>query len=179
MVRKTQRSLAERPKNGNNNRLKAFMDANGLQTSVELAQVFRVTQDTTSRWIKNADTKKLEETMQGPALILFELMEDGLQTTELLNMREMAAVSARPEDFEDLLSEEKWKAILGARSRAGVRIETPDGYFILVHSRWLKKRISKLESLSADGEQKARQRRARILINRYNDVLTELGKLPR
>lgn len=179
MAQQTVPISEKRPQDGNSNRLKTFMERNGLQTSGELAQVFRVTQDTTSRWIKNADSKPLEETMQGPALILFELMENGLQTKELLAMREMAAVQQNPAGVEDINVEARWKVSLSNRARLGVRIENEEGFFIVVHSRWLKDRMAALETIAAQAQQKARQRRALSLKSRYSDALQELADLPR
>lgn len=169
----------QQPATGSENRLKSFMELHRIQTSGEMAQVFRVTQDTTSRWIKNADSKPLEETMQGPALILFELMENGLQTKELIAVKAMAAVAACPSGIEDLNMEEKWTVTLSNRARLGVRIENLEGYFIVVHSRWLKERMAALNVITVEDKQKARQKRAQSLFARYEGALSGLAELPR
>ena len=91
----------------------------------------------------------------------------------------MAAFQKNPAGIEDLNAEEKWKVTLGNRSRLGVRIENKEGFFIIVHSGWLKDRISALGLIAEQTQQKARQKRALVLSSRYEDALQGLAELPR
>ena len=159
-------------------RLTAFMARHGLQTSNDLAQAFRVTQPTSARWLKGAQGKPLEEVLQGPTLVLFELMEGGLETRDLSIAKRLAAVHARPGDFEVIEGEERWTIDVPTRSKVGGKIIVPSGHFIMVHSRWFKERIAKLRTLKSVRDD-LHEKRMRMLVTRYQDAHDRMVALPR
>lgn len=159
-------------------RLTAFMARHGLQTSNDLAQAFRVTQPTSARWLKGAQGKPLNEVLQGPTLVLFELMEDGLVTRDLSIAKRLAAVHARPGDFGTIEGEERWTIDVPTRSKVGGRIIVPSGHFIIVHSRWFKDRAAKLMGLESTGDD-LHEKRIRMLVTRYLEAHTKMVALPR
>ena len=172
------RASSTRARTNGRERLTTFMQQHGLQTTVDLAQVFRVAQSTASRWMKDAAEKPLEDVLPGPAMILMELMEAGLTTSDLDAMRKLAAVHARPDELDDIAVEQSWTVEVPTRSRFGAKVSTPTGHHIIVHSGWIKDRMVKLEAILLSGDAGTR-RRAKTLLARYQDVLQKMAELPR
>lgn len=164
---------------GEEDRLTAFMAKHGLQTTTDLAQVFRVGQSTCARWIRVAqqlDSKaSLEDVLQGPAFILFELMEKGLMTEDLLAMKTIVAARSNPYTITDLKWELSWSLTIPDYARQGLKITTKQGHFITVHSGWLKQRILRLTT-DRDNQQAAN---VQTLLKRYRSAQTKMAALPR
>lgn len=163
---------------GDQDRLTAFMEKHGLQTTTDLGQVFRVGQSTCARWIrvshKLESDASLEDVLQGPAFILFELMEKGLVTEDLLAMKTIAAARSDP-DITDLKWELSWSLTVPEYARQGLKITTKQGHFITVHSGWIKQRIARLASKNYD-QQSAN---VETLLKRYRSAQTKMAALPR
>jgi hypothetical protein len=155
------------------------MSRNGLQTSHELAQVFRVNQTTAARWMREAQVRPLDEVLPGPAMILFDLMAGGLETPDLAATRRIAAVHARPGEFGLIEDEAKWRRELSTSARGGMTLRLPTGHSFVVHSGWLRERIERLDRLVAEAEDHAVRQKASTLAGRYRDDLARLGQLPR
>lgn len=165
---------------GEQDRLTAFMTKHGLQTTTDLGQVFRVGQSTCARWIRVAQQlgskASLEDVLQGPAFILFELMEKGLMTEDLLAMKTIVATRSNPDAITDLKWESSWSLTIPDYARQGLKITTKQGHFITVHSGWLKQRIHRLE---ADRDEQQVATDVQTLLKRYRSAQTKMAALPR
>lgn len=153
-------------------RIQKFMRSFGLENSHDLAQAFRVSQTTAARWMKDAETKPVEDVMPGPAFILLGLMENGVETEDLRRTQALAALREHPSDQGPVAGEDKWQIEIPRFSRHGVKIVTGTGHYIVAHSGWFKERIKKL----AAGQDDAL---ARKLMQRYTDAINKLAGLPR
>lgn len=164
---------------GDPDRLTAFMTKHGLQTTTDLAQVFRVGQSTCARWIRVAQQLEgedsLEDVLQGPAFILFELMEKGLMTEDLLAMKTIVEARSNPDAITDLKWEMSWSLTVPDYARQGLKITTKQGHFITVHSGWIKQRIARL-AMNDDELQSAT---IQTLLKRYRSAQTKMAALPR
>ena len=156
----------------------AFMERHGLQTTNDLAQVFRVWQSTASRWLKESKKKPLSDVMPGPALILLELMEQGVETPDLTAARSMAAIHAQPQAIDEIPRETDYRIEIPEKARYGARLVAPTGHFIVVHSRWFKDRSARLAKL-AEAAKGARRARLSALVQRYQDAVEDMAALPR
>jgi hypothetical protein len=160
------------------------MEAHGLETSNELAQVFRTSQTTASRWMRLArklgPRESLETVLKGPANILFELMENGLETSDLRAMKALVQVRRDPKALDDLEWEKNWKVAIDpqGRQRQGASIVTKDGHEITVYSVWFRDRIAGLEKIEAEDDS-SRRETAGKLVKRYRSALAKLAELPR
>ena len=127
-------------------RLARLAQSHGLNTSSDLAQVFRVTNSTAGRWKDQARSRPLEEVMPGPAMILLELYEQGVETRDLQDVREAAKVRNGPDNLFLQPDEECW-SISSTEGRKAVTITLPNGRTIDAFPRWIKTRIRHLEDL--------------------------------
>lgn len=159
-------------------RLADFMTKHGLCTTTDMAQVFRVGQSTVSRWVGQAKEKPLEDVLPGPAMILLELFESGIETPDLITMREMAELREHPTSERPIAAEMRWSVNIPTNARYGAKIVSDTGHYVVVHSRWFTERITKLKKQAAEAETPDR-RRAQRLIERYEMARDELTSLPR
>jgi hypothetical protein len=160
------------------NRLVRFMTRHGLQTTNDLAQVFRVYQTTASRWLKLAANEPVEHVLPGPALILLELMEQGVETSDLAAMRRLAELHSAPDALDEADGEAGWRIEVSSRQRQGARLVTPGGHHIVVHPGWFRDRSRHLERL-AGSARGARRARLRDIARRYEAAIEDLAGLPR
>lgn len=159
-------------------RLEGFMSKNGLFTTTDLAQVFRVGQSTISRWIGQAKKDILENVLPGPAMILFELIEDGFETPDLIRMRSLAAIRENPKTDFPTDTELQWTIEIPTNARYGAKIVSETGHYITVHSRWFSERLSKLEG-SVDDLPPNKKRDVQRLVEKYGQARDDLTSLPR
>lgn len=155
------------------------MDRHGLQTTADLAQVFRVGQTASARWLrasqKLSDTDSLEDVLQGPAFILFELMEKGVETEDLAAMKTIVLARSNPDEISDLKWEASWSLSIPEYARQGMKITTKSGHHITVHSGWIKSRIASLEKVADEQSSTA----VKTLLKRYRTAQTKMAELPR
>lgn len=155
-------------------RLRIFMRRCGFHNSHDVAQAFRVSQTTAARWIKDAADGSVEDAMPGPAVILLELMESGIETPDLKMAQFLASLRERPQDHPVIEGEEHWRIETSRSARHGAKIVTNAGHYIVVHSIWFRERIRRLSS-----EAGRKGKVARELVERYTAAISKLAELPR
>jgi|JRYH01.1.fsa_nt_gb hypothetical protein len=152
-------------------RLSRLAERHALNPSSDLAQIFRVTRSTIGRWREQARSRPLREVMPGPAMILLELFEDGLETSDLREVRAAAQIRNGPADLVLQADEDQWEIKPSEGKRKPVRIALSNGREIEVFPRWLKARIRYLQSLEKHMEATEKLRCARV-IERYRQALS-------
>lgn len=172
-TKKPQETKAKRTK------IHDFMERHDLPTVEALAQVFRTTYGSVSRWIDKAKTEKLDTALPGPVFILFRLIDDGLKTEELLAVQDVYGQTQKPGELGKLSDELKWKWTIGQNYRAGVRLSKQDGYSAPVWSKYFTQRIGALTEYLETGPRKANREAAEQLRERYTAILNDLTDLPR
>lgn len=155
-------------------RLRTFMRRFGFQNSHDVAQAFRVSQTTASRWMKDTAESSVDDVMPGPAVILLELMESGIETPDLKVAQFLASVRESPGDYSVIEGELQWRIEMSRSARHGAKIVIATGQYMIVHSVWFRERIKRLSNEAGRNGKVARE-----LVSRYADTMKKLAELPR
>lgn len=161
------------------NRLRRFMKAQGLANAHELAQVFRVSKSTAARWLQDTEKQPLEDVLPGPAQVLLDVLEDGIETEDLRAVRDLVLIQNGADQPEEFRQEHLWEIELPNAARLPVKITLPSGHYILIHSQWMEQRLAALAPVATGTLHDKRRERARAIVAAYGKALEGLAALPR